>query len=262
MNIVVNIKQVPDTTKVDIDETTGVLKRAGTESKLNPFDLYALETALRLRERYGGTVGVITMGPPGAADVIKEAYATGADYGALLTDAAFAGSDTLATGYALSQGIRRLGAFDLVVCGKQTTDGDTAQTGPGVAEFLDIPHVVNVTEIIDIEDGVITLKADMQEYVYTLAAPLPCLITVEKSICVPRLPSYKKMTGTSDRPVSVLTLQGMYDTDPDNYGLTGSPTAVREIFSPEAKTGTVRIDGSGDETAEYLYGKLKELKFI
>ena len=262
MNIVVSIKQVPDTTKVDIDETTGVLKRAGTESKLNPFDLYALETALRLREKYGGTVGAITMGPPGAVEIIKEAYATGADFGALLTDAAFAGSDTLATGYALSQGIRRLGAFDLIVCGKQTTDGDTAQTGPCIAEFLDIPHIVNATEIIDIEDGAITLKADMQDYVYTLSAPLPCLISVEKSICVPRLPSYKKMTGTSDRPVSVLTLQGMYDTDPDNYGLTGSPTAVREIFSPEAKAGTVRIDGPGDETAEYLYGKLKELKFI
>jgi len=262
MNIVVCIKQVPDTTKVDIDEKTGVLKRAGTESKLNPFDLYALETALRLKEKYGGIVGVITMGPPGAAEIIKEAYATGADHGTLLTDAAFAGSDTLATGYALSQGIRRLGTFDLIICGKQTTDGDTAQTGPGVAEFLDIPHVVNATEVIDIANGAITLKTDMQDYIYTLSAPLPCLISVEKSVCVPRLPSYKKMTGTADRRISVLTLRDMYDTDPDNYGLTGSPTAVRGVFSPETKAGTVRIDGSGEEIAGFLYEKLKALKFI
>jgi len=262
MNIVVCIKQVPDTTKVDIDKKTGVLKRAGTESKLNPFDLYALETALRLKETYGGAVGVITMGPPGAAVIIKEAYATGADYGALLTDAAFAGSDTLATGYALSHGIRRLGAFDLVVCGKQTTDGDTAQTGPSVAEFLDIPHIANVTEIIDIENNSATLKSDMSDYIYTLSAPLPCLISVEKTICVPRLPSYKKMTGTADRRVEIFTLRDMYDTDPKSYGLDGSPTTVREIFSPEAKAGTVKINGTGGEIAEYLFNKFIELKFI
>lgn len=147
MNIFVCIKQVPGTNKVDIDPVTGTLKRGGVDSKMNPYDLYALETALRLRERCGGKVSVVSMGPPQAETVIREAYAMGADEGVLLSDRRFGGADVLATSYALSQGVRRLGEFDLLLCGKQTTDGDTAQVGPELAEWLGIPSVSNVRKI-------------------------------------------------------------------------------------------------------------------
>ena len=136
MNILVCIKQVPASSKVEVDPQTGVLKRAGVESKMNPYDLYALETALRLREEHGGSVTVLSMGPPQAQAVIREAFAMGADAGVLLSDRRFGGADVLATSYTLAQGVRRAGRFDLLICGKQTTDGDTAQVGPEIAESV------------------------------------------------------------------------------------------------------------------------------
>jgi len=262
MDIVVCIKQVPGTTRVEIDETTGVLRRDRAEAKLNPYDLYALETALRLRERYGGVVKVITMGPPNAVDIIKEAYATGADEGYILTDAAFAGSDTLATSYALSQGIRRSGGYDLIVCGRQTTDGDTAQAGPETAEFLSIPHVSNVTEVVSIDARRVTLIAETEETRYTLEAPLPCLITVDKGSVMPRLPSYKKMVASADKSITRYGLDDLYDTDPANYGLRGSPTNVINIFPPERSAGLVKLTGDGRAVAEQLFTLLTKLKHI
>ena len=147
MEILVCIKQVPGTSKVEVDEKTGVLKRDGVDSKMNPYDLYALETALRLRKKVGGNVSVITMGPPQATEVVKEAYMMGVDRGALISDRKFAGADVLATAYTISQGIRKMGEFDLILCGKQTTDGDTAEVGPEIAEYLKIPHIANVIKI-------------------------------------------------------------------------------------------------------------------
>ena len=149
MEILVCIKQVPGTTQVEIDPKTGTLKRDGVESTMNPFDLYALETALRLKAKHGGTVTVLTMGPPQAEAVIREAFMMGADKGAVLSDRRFGGADVLATAYTLSQGARKAGRFDLVVCGRQTTDGDTAQVGPELAERLSIPHVANVRAVTD-----------------------------------------------------------------------------------------------------------------
>ncbi|HEY8500420.1 MAG TPA: electron transfer flavoprotein subunit beta/FixA family protein, partial [Clostridia bacterium] len=176
MNILVCIKQVPGTNKVEVDEQTGVLKRAGIESKMNPYDLYALETALRIKERVGGTITVLTMGPMQAESIIREAYMMGVDEGYILSDRTFAGADVLATSYTLSQGIKIIGNFDLIICGKQTTDGDTAQVGPAIAEHLDIPHVAWVSKINEVDDRKITVEQDLAESVECVELYYPCLI--------------------------------------------------------------------------------------
>ena len=157
MEILVCIKQVPGSNKVEVDPVTGVLKRNGADSKMNPYDLYALECGMKLKEQYGGRVSVITMGPPPAATIIREAFAMGADEGALVSDRAFGGADVLATSYTLAQGIKKMGNFDVIICGLQTTDGDTAQVGPEVSEALDIPCVCNVAKIDKVEDNAITM---------------------------------------------------------------------------------------------------------
>lgn len=161
---------------------------------MNPYDLYALETALRLRERCGGKVSVVSMGPPQAETVIREAYAMGADEGVLLSDRRFGGADVLATSYALSQGVRRLGEFDLLLCGKQTTDGDTAQVGPELAEWLGIPSVSNVRKILEIGEDGVSVEMDMPDDVERVRVRFPCLLTVDQDIFQPRLPSYVKKT--------------------------------------------------------------------
>ena len=149
MKILVCVKQVPGSSNVEVDPVTGVLKRSGIASKCNPYDLYAIEAALTVAERFGGTVEALTMGPPQAKAVIQETVCMGAQKGTVLTDRKFAGADVLATAYTLSQGVRKCGEFDLIICGKQTTDGDTAQVGAEVAEYLDIPNVSNVLSIQD-----------------------------------------------------------------------------------------------------------------
>ena len=174
MNIIVCIKQVPGTAQVEIDEKTGVLKRDGVASKMNPFDLFAIESAMRLKEQYGGRVTALTMGPPQAEKVLREAFMMGVDDAVLLSDRRFGGADVLATSYTISQGIRKIGSYDLILCGKQTTDGDTAQVGAELAEFLGIPHLANVTKLMELVEGkkqnVASLPADCGER-YLRAAP-------------------------------------------------------------------------------------------
>ncbi|MDR0853022.1 MAG: electron transfer flavoprotein subunit beta/FixA family protein [Clostridiales Family XIII bacterium] len=262
MKILVCIKQVPNTTKVDIDEETGVLKRDGADTKLNPYDLFALETALWLKEERGGTVTALTMGPPQATAILKEAFMMGVDEGALLSDQAFAGSDVLATSYAMSQGISLMGDVDVIVCGKQTTDGDTAQVGPEIAEALDIPHATNVTKIIDVGDQGLRIEVEMGDSLELQDIPFPCLITVDADIFVPRLPSYKRKIATAQREIRTIKCSELPDQDPNRYGLSGSPTQVERIFPPESSTQKVMIKGTGDEAAVVFYEKLKELKFL
>ena len=165
-----------------VDEETGVLLRDGVKSIMNPFDLYALEAALRLKEERGGSVSVISMGPPQAEAVIREAYMMGADRGYLLTDRAFAGADTLATAFTLAQGIDKIGEADLIVCGLQTTDGDTAQVGPGIAEMLRIPHESNVIAITGVTDSGLRLERDSGDSLDTVDVAFPCLITVTRPL--------------------------------------------------------------------------------
>jgi electron transfer flavoprotein beta subunit len=262
MKIVVCIKQVPGTSEVEVDEKTGVLKRDGVDSKLNPYDLYALETALRIKQAHGATVQAISMGPPQAAQVLREAYMMGVDEGVLLTDRRFAGADVLATAYALSQGIRQSGMPDLIICGKMTTDGDTAQVGPEIAEFLDLPHVANVLRILEVGADAITVEMDMAATVEVARIQYPCLITVEKGICQPRLPSFRLKLQTRDRAVPHLTLDQLPDQDAGHYGLNGSPTQVKRIFPPAVNADHELWTGPGPDLATRLDAKLQQLKFV
>ena len=261
MEILVCIKQVPGSNKVEVDPVTGVLKRDGADSKMNPYDLYALEVGLELREQYGGKVSVLTMGPPQAKAVLYEAFAMGADEGALITDRKFGGADVLATSYTLSQGIKKFGKFDLILCGLQTTDGDTAQVGPEVSETLGIPCVCNVSAIGAVKAGGITVMMDMREDIEEVKVSFPCLLTVQKDIMQPRLPSYKLKKATESRGIQMFTLQDMEDTDEHHYGLNGSPTQVQRIFPPTSDKVQQKLEGTTAEMADQLYRILKKKKF-
>ena len=262
MNIIVCIKQVPGTMQVDIDPETGVLMRDGVSAKMNPYDLYALETALRLKKQLDARVTVITMGPPQAQAVIKEAYMMGADEGYILTDRKFAGSDVLATSYTLAGGIRKIGAYDLIICGRQTTDGDTAQVGPAVAEHLGIPHVTWVKSIQGIDETGIVVEQNMEDCFEVVRLSYPCLVTVEKDIYTPRLPSYLNLCKTKDRPVHMLGLSDLPDTSEKSYGLAGSPTQVERVFQPESNIDRIVWDSGDTDCAQKLYDLLAAEKFI
>lgn len=262
MRILVCIKQVPASSKVEVDPVTGVLKRNGVESKMNPYDLYAIETALRVREQMGGSISVVTMGPPQAEKVIREAFSMGVDTGVLLSDRKFGGADVLATSYTIAQGIRKMGEFDLILCGRQTTDGDTAQVGPEIAEWLGIPSVSNVCEIREIREQDMTIAMDMAEDVEITRVSFPCLLAVDKDIFPPRLPSYRKKQASKDREITVYTFADMDDQNEMHYGLNGSPTQVQRIFPPETNNAQEIWGGTGAELTDRLFDKIKELKFI
>ena len=262
MEILVCIKQVPGTSKIEVDPITGVLKRDGVDSKMNPYDLYAIETALRIKEQVGGTIKVISMGPPQAKDVIKEAFMMGADEGALVSDRKFAGADVLATSYTISQGVRKMGQFDLILCGKQTTDGDTAQVGPEMAEYLDMPHIANVLKIIELKEKSVVVEMDMPNTLEIAEIKFPCLLTVEKDIFQPRLPSYRKKVSTKDREIKIITLNDFEDKDEKRYGLSGSPTQVERIFPPSVNNDRETWTGTGAQLSSKMADKLKELKFV
>lgn len=262
MHFIVCIKQVPEGTEVEIDEEKGILKREGVESKLNVYDTYALEAAVRLKERYGGRVTVLSMGPPQAKAIIKEAYTLGADDGYLLSDRKFAGADTLATSYTLAEAIRRLPPADLILCGMQTTDGDTAQVGPGIAEFLDLPHVSYVIEIHDLADSSINIEADMGDGIEELRVKLPCLLTVTQQVNRPRLPSYRLKRATLDKGITVWDSTALAESKAGYFGLSGSPTQVERIFAPPKERAKELWQGDAQQLSERFYHKLKELKFI
>lgn len=259
MDIFVCIKQVPSTNKVQVDEKTGVLKRNGVQSKMNPYDLFALEAALRLREKHGGTVTVGTMGPPQAQAVVKEAYMMGADAGYVFSDRRMGGADVLATGYTLSQAIRKVGDFDLILCGKQTTDGDTAQVGPAIAEYMGIPHATWVSRLEAKGDG-IDAEQQLQDVIQTVHMPFPCLITVEQDVYMPRLPSLKTEKRIRDKPVPIVGLDDLMDSNPDHYGLDGSATQVERIFPPP--DGAEKVTWRGENLEQKLLDTLKGWKFI
>ena len=262
MDILVCIKQVPGSSNVEVDPVTGVLKRDGVQSKMNPYDLYAIETALNLTEKYGGTVEVITMGPPQAKSVITEAICMGAKKGTVLSDRKFAGADVLATAYTLSQGIRKAGKFDLIICGKQTTDGDTAQVGAEVAEFLKLPNIANVLSVAGVEDGKIKVSASLDDKIAQMEVKLPCLISVDGDINSPRLPSYKVLKTVTDDMIKFLSFDDFEDKNPDNYGLNGSATQVERIFPPEKNTSKCCIEGTPNEQSEELYKLIRCKKIV
>ncbi len=261
MNIIVCLKQVPGTTKVNINPETNTLIRQGIENIINPFDTYALEEGVCLKERYEGKATVISMGPPQAEEALKEAISVGADEAILIADSAFAGSDTLATSYTLSKAITKIGDYDLIICGRQTIDGDTAQVGPEIAEFLGLPFVSYVSKVEEIENGQIRVERLIEEGHEVIEAPLPALITVTKEINVPRLPSLR---GTMKaRSATIETLgAGDLDIDENRVGRNGSPTRVIKIFFPERTKQGEMLEGTPEEKVESLVNKLKGARII
>lgn len=262
MKILVCVKQVPGSNNVEVDPVTGVLKRSGIASKMNPYDLYAIETALSLSEAYGASVESITMGPPQAKTVIEETICMGAEKGTVLSDRKFAGADVLATAYTLSQGIKKVGDFDIIICGKQTTDGDTAQVGAEVAEYLGIPNVSNVLSVDEVKGRKVFLTASLDEQIVKMSVKMPCLISMENDVNSPRLPSYKRKQCLNDGMVRFLTFADFEDQNADHYGLNGSATQVERIFPPEKNTDKTVIEGSAEEKTAALFDLIKGKKLI
>jgi electron transfer flavoprotein beta subunit len=258
MNIVVCIKQVPDTTDIRIDPETNTLMREGVESIVNPFDMYAIEEALRIRDNHGGTVTAISMGPPQAEAALREAISMGADEGILVSDRAFAGSDTWATSYTLARAIRKKGEVDLVLCGKQASDGDTAQVGPGIAVHLDMPQVTYVRKIEEIEEKRIVAERLLETGTEVIESELPCVLTVVKEINEPRLPSLKGKIKARKAEIEVWTAQDV-EADPAKIGLDGSPTKVVRIFTPEPRKGGEMLEGEPEEQVAALVERLKDV---
>lgn len=262
MNILVCIKQVPATSQVAVHPQDGTLLRSTDQNKMNPYDLYALETALRLKAEQGGQVSVLTMGPPQAEQILREAFSMGADEAHLLTDRQFAGADVLATSRALAQGIERIGMPDLILCGKQTTDGDTAQAGPALSAWLGLPLATWVQSLTLGEDGALRAVQDLGNQMVTLALPTPCVVCVDSGHVQPRLPSYLRRKATANRAIHTWSLTDLADAVPEHYGLRGSPTQVERIFPPPAREAGQRWALPPEETADRLYGALVDLRLL
>ena len=261
MNIVVCVKQVPATTEVKMNKETNTIIREGVESIINPFDTYAIEEGLRTRDKIGGKVTVLSMGIPSVAEQLKETIALGADDTLLLSDRAFAGSDTLATSYALSMGIKKMGNIDLIICGKQATDGDTAQVGPSLAEKLGYPHTTYVRKIEEIKEGYIRCQRMTEDGYEVIEMPLPAVITVVKEINEPRLPSIKGMMRAKKAVVTVWTADDI-NADKNLCGLKGSPTQVVKTFVPVHDVQSEMFEGAPDEQAKKLVDKLMNMQFV
>ena len=260
MNIVVCIKQVPDTSEIKINPETNTLMREGVPSIINPFDLHAIEAAIQIKEQTGGKVTVLTMGPPQAETSLREAIAMGVDEAVLLSDRAFAGSDTWATSYTLAKAIEKIGA-DIIFCGKQAIDGDTAQVGPETAEFLNIPHISYIKKIEDVTNNSIKVQRMMDEGYDVVESSQPVLLTVVKELNQPRMTSLRGKMAAKKAEIRTM---GMSDIGADEncLGLKGSPTQVRNIFAPEMKAERKMIEGSPEEQVENLIKELKEIKCL
>ncbi|WP_026394032.1 electron transfer flavoprotein subunit beta/FixA family protein [Acetobacterium malicum] len=257
MESIVCIKQVPDTSEVKIDPVTNTLIRHGVPSIINPFDKNALEAAVQLKEIHGGTVTVLTMGPPQAVEALRECLSLGADKAYLVSDRAFSGADTLATSYTLAAAIRRIGKFDLIFCGKQAIDGDTAQVGPEIAEFLDVPQVTFVSKILVKQDN-IQVEKEQDDGYEVIEVELPALLAVVKSINIPRYPSIKSKMAARKVEIETITAEDL-DIDNGRLGLGGSATQVKKIFSPKKRSSGTMIQLDNDkEAALELFERILE----
>lgn len=265
MRIIVPIKQVPETNAVRMDEATGTMIRDGVEAIVNPLDLYAIELAIRLREAHGGEVTAISMGPAKAAAALREAIAMGVDAGVLVSDAAFAGSDTWATSYVLAEAIKHIGLPELVICGERATDGDTGQVGPGIAAFLDLPVVTYVSKVDTVSNGELCCHRLVEDGYEVLAAKLPSVVTVVKEASNPRLPTLRGKQKARKADIPTLG-RSTLKIDPDKVGLKGSPTHVVKIFRPkvsrECVTARVSDEPSLDQAVGGLLGMLSQRRLL
>lgn len=256
MNILVCIKQVPDTKDVRLDPVTNTMAREGVASIMNPFDRHALEEAVRIKEEHGGLITALSMGPPQAAEVLREAISCGADEGVLVSDRAFAGADTWATSYTLAMAARTLGEFDLILCGKQAIDGDTAQVGPGLACQLKMSYVTCVQKIRFIENGSILVERMMDDGYDVVRLPTPSLLTVVKDINEPRVPSLKGKMKAKKADIKVLTAHDI-SAEEQFIGLAGSPTQVVKVFTPQPRGERTVFSGTPEEQVSQLLKQLK-----
>jgi len=261
MNLIVCLKQVPGTTQVKINDQTNTLVREGIKNIVNPFDTYALEEGVRLKERYGGKVTAITMGPPQAEEMLREAISTGADQAVLLSDSAFAGADTLATAYTLATAINKIREYDLIICGRQTIDGDTAQVSPELAEMLEIPFVAYVSRIEEVVDKKMRVQRLVEDGHEVIETPLPAVISVVKEINTPRLPSLRGLSRAKAAETPVWTAQEL-GADQNMVGLSGSATRVTRIFFPQRDRQGEIIQGSTEEQVASLMDKLKDARLV
>lgn len=251
MKIVVCVKQVPSTNEVRWDPVTNTIIRDGKQSVTNPFDTYAIEQAVQIKEQIGGEVIAISMGIPAVERLLRDAQSRGVDRSILLSDRNFAGADTLATAYTLSLGIKKLNHVDLILCGKMAVDGDTAQIGPELAEHLDIPHVTDVCEIIEVAENEIICKKITDKGALKLRVKLPALITVVKDINMPRLPSIPNILFSITSPFEMHNAATL-EADSKRIGLAGSPTQVVKTYAPQRLKEAVLIQGDTVSQAEEL----------
>ncbi|MEM3658127.1 MAG: electron transfer flavoprotein subunit beta/FixA family protein [Candidatus Hadarchaeum sp.] len=261
MRILVAIKYVPDTDEIRIDENTGTMIREGIPGVINPLDLYAIEAALRLREEYGGEVLALSMGPPQAEAALREALSMGVDEAFLLTDRCFAGADTWATAYTLSHGIRKIGSFDLIICGERATDGETGQVGPELGTILDLPVITYVSKIEKIDCNYIICRRLVEEGYQLVKATLPALLTVVKEIGEPRLPTFSGKFHSRKATISHFTLNDL-GLSPEEVGLAGSPTRVLKIFYPSLNRETVLIRAPPEKAVEEIVSFLRKLGLV
>jgi len=262
MKIVVCIKQVPDTTEVKLDPKTNTLIREGVPSIINPDDKAGLEAALRLKAQVGGTVTVVSMGPPQADVALREALAMGCDEAVLLSDRAFGGSDTYATATIIAAALKKIG-FDLIITGRQAIDGDTAQVGPQIAEKLKIPQISYAEEIRN-EGEYMIVKRQYEDRYHTLKVKLPCLITALAELAKPRYMTVRGIVGAYEADIKALNFEDLKDGfNPDYIGLKGSPTNVWRSFTKEAKGNGIKLTNlSADEAVAAIVAKLTEINLI
>jgi electron transfer flavoprotein beta subunit len=265
VKICVCIKQVPATTEVKVDPETNALIREGVESQINPFDLYALEEAVRVKERLQAegeesTVTVITQGPPQAESALREAISLGADNAVHLCDRAFGGADTWATSYALAKGLAKIEP-DIVFCGMQAIDGDTGQVGPGIAVHLDYAQATYVAKIESLDKKKIVVKRLVENGYETCSIKMPVVLTVVKEISEPRTPSLRGKMNAKKAQIPVWKPADI-DASEDKLGFKGSPTQVVKVFSPPHREGGERWTGETDELAERLAGLLREMEIV
>lgn len=259
MRVAVLIKQVPDMEKVKFDCERGVVDRSSAGVEINPFDLNALEAAVEVGERTHGEVTAVTMGPPRAEESLKEAIARGAGHGVLLSDRAFGGSDTKATSKTLAAMIAKMGGTDLIFAGEKTVDGDTGQVGAEVAEYLGIPHIACVDEILEVEEDSITVVSNIMEGRYVKQVKLPALLTVTKDLNVPRLPSFKNKMTARKAVIPVWTMAELAGLlSPEDTGLKGSPTKVNRIVVPKPISRTCRKEKENPQAL--IFQLLEELR--
>lgn len=259
MKIAVCMKQVPATSQGDMDKKTGVMIRSGLHAIVNVYDLAALEAALRIKEQCGGVVHVFTMGPDKAEMVLREAFAMGADEGYLICDKAFAGADVLATSYTLMQAIKSVDDYDMILCGRQTTDGDTAQVSGAIAEWLKIPRVNWVTDIEVTDSERLKVEYCMEHRIVTASVEFPCLLSVERDYFPPRMPSLKLKISGRKKTIHRITLSDLEDQNPEHYGLKGSATRVKKIYPPERTSKQELVYMEKEKAARYITDILKEI---